>query len=78
MSTQDIVDNIVASVNNVLEDEIKEKMEGNLLSQPYQVTCEECGKDLKVTDRSLDSDGDLKIEVAPCSYCLEEAKESQS
>ena len=40
----------------------------------YEITCENCGRDLDYKIR-LDSGDDLLIQVESCEGCLEEAKE---
>jgi len=47
---------------------------------PYEVKCDDCGEELKVTSRQLDSGGDLIVVVLPCETCMytaaEEAREA--
>lgn len=43
---------------------------------PYRITCSVCGRPIEVSDRALDSEGDLFIEVKPCETCLAEVAES--
>lgn len=40
---------------------------------PYDVKCDECGDDLEITSRKMDSDGDVTCRVRPCSQCLDYA-----
>ena len=35
-------------------------------SQPYEITCSKCGSILNITERNVDKDFDLHIEVEPC------------
>lgn len=42
---------------------------------PFEVRCSACNSVLEVTERKLDSDGDLLIEVEGCEKCIEAAKE---
>ena len=46
-----------------------------LLDQPYEVCCSECGNSLVITGRTPDPDGDLRVKVAPCIYCMDDARE---
>ena len=38
---------------------------------PYKVTCAICGNELVVSDRTMDSDGDIFIVLQPCETCAE-------
>lgn len=41
---------------------------------PHDVVCHECDSSLVVTQRSMDSDGDVLVVVEPCPDCMAEAK----
>ncbi len=45
------------------------------MSVIFEAKCDKCGQDLTVSSLTLDRDGDLCIEVAPCEDCLAEAKQ---
>lgn len=40
----------------------------------YEAKCNECGKELEVTDTRLDSSSDLCIKVDPCDDCMAGAR----
>jgi len=41
---------------------------------PWKVSCRTCGEELIVPHRSMDSDGDIYVEVQPCETCLEQVR----
>ena len=41
---------------------------------PYEVICSECNALLTVMHRHLNDEGDLIIEILPCSTCLQDAR----
>ncbi len=47
---------------------------GHMESQPYSITCSECGDNLHITKKEVDSDSDLRIEVEPCKCTTKEKK----
>ena len=42
---------------------------------PYQVYCAECGNELEVTKRHMDSDGDVTVDILPCETCMERERD---
>ena len=40
-----------------------------IIKQPYSIECKECGSELTVARKDVDSDGDLKLEISPCEKC---------
>lgn len=57
-----------------ITDSVIDLVESHMKKQPYSITCNDCGEDLKYS-ATVDADHDLSIVVEPCEACLAEAKE---
>ena len=52
-----------------IESEIDTMIQDHMKKQPYSIECKECGSELTVARKDVDSDGDLKLEISPCEKC---------
>lgn len=53
---------------------IYQAVEEHLKNQPWLAECAVCGESV-ATDTTVDSDGDIRLEVVPCEKCLKAARE---